>query len=238
MENYNEFLNRINSFEKSELILGSGNFIPNTSVLKKIDADNHFCKFYGDTVVFDLDYNIKKKTSDIVNEFYKNAHECFCERLVSNTFHMTLHDLSNSPILNDISAEVFGNEVKLIEMLKSKPVQNLTIRMKTNYIFNMVNTSLVLGLYPADETEYKKLMNLYQFVDGIKCLPYPLTPHITLAYYNRKGFSQDSIRKLEKIVNELNKSGFEIELSADKLVYQKFTSMNNYISVFGLVRNQ
>lgn len=99
----------------------------------------------------------------------------------------------------------------------------------------MVNTSIVLGLYPADEIEYKKMMKLYQLVDDIKNLPYPLTPHITLAYYNRNGFSKDLVSRLENTVNKLNENIFEIELSTEKLVYQKFTSMNDYKSVFDFV---
>lgn len=87
--------------------------------------------------------------------------------------------------------------------------------MKTNYIFNMVNTSIVLGLYPADEIEYKKMMKLYQLVDDIKNLPYPLAPHITLAYYNRNGFSKDLVSRLENTVNKLNENIFEIELSTE-----------------------
>ena len=54
METYQQFLDRINSFEKKELNLGDGDFIGNPSIAKKVDADNSFRKFYGDTVVFDL----------------------------------------------------------------------------------------------------------------------------------------------------------------------------------------
>lgn len=46
---------------------------------------------------------------------YQSAPECFCERLVSNTFHVTLHDLSNSPSLQDVAEELFENELRVIE---------------------------------------------------------------------------------------------------------------------------
>ncbi|MCH5297031.1 MAG: hypothetical protein J1E85_05110 [Ruminococcus sp.] len=234
MESYIEFLNRINSFQKSELVLDNSNFNPNASVFSKVDDNNKFSLFYGDTVVFELSSNLKKSIAEIVDKLYEYAPECFCDRLVSNTFHMTLHDLSNSPVLDEVSSEVFKNEINLIEKLKSTPVEKQTIKMKSTYIFNMVNTSLVLGLYPIDATEYTKLMNLYNIVNYVKSLPYPFTPHITLAYYNRNGFSEVSARKLEAIVNELNKNSFEIELNTNDLVYQKFTSMNDYTSIFTL----
>lgn len=232
METYREFLDRINSFQHKELNLGNDNFQVNTGVLKKVDSNNTFSCFYGDTVVFDLDSTSKNKISRIVNDLYKYAEDCFCEKIVSNTFHMTLHDLNNSPVFEEVSEDMLKTEATLREKIKNSTVQKQTIRMKTKCIFNMVNTSIVLGLYPADETEYTRLMELYNIVDDIKSLPYPLTPHITLAYYNRNGFSQENCRKLESIVNRLNKDEFEITLSTDRLVYQFFSSMNNYTSIF------
>ena len=145
---------------------------------------------------------------------------------------MTLHDLSNSPSLSDISQDMFNNEVNIINNSSSFQIKSKTIKMRTKFIFNMVNTSLVLGLYPINEEEYAKLMVLYDSIDKIKSLPYPFTPHITLAYYNRFGFSENSKRKLETVVNSLNKESFLIELNTDNLYYQKFTNMNNYINIF------
>ena len=151
METYREFLNRINSFERRELVLESQFFLPNRSVLVKVDESNHFSGFYGDTVVFGLDHDTKKKVSDIVDRLYRSVPACFCEKLVADTFHMTLHDLSNAPVLSDIATEVFENEMRLIETLKTQPVKLQTIKMKTNYVIDMMHTSLVLALYPVDK---------------------------------------------------------------------------------------
>lgn len=70
----------------------------------------------------------------------------------------------------------------------------------------------------------------------LKKLNYPLTPHITLAYYNVNGFDVDSVDKLKNIVRELNEndSDFEIDLDVRQLFYQKFTSMNEYINIINL----
>ena len=201
----------------------------------KVNEDNSFKTFYGDTVVFDLDDEIKRKVADIIDTLYTESAECFCEKIISNTIHMTLHDLSNSPSLSDISQDMFNNEVNIINNSSSFQIKSKTIKMRTKFIFNMVNTSLVLGLYPINEEEYAKLMVLYDSIDKIKSLPYPFTPHITLAYYNRFGFSENSKRKLETVVNSLNKESFLIELNTDNLYYQKFTNMNNYINIFKII---
>ena len=234
MENYKEFLDRINSFEKSEIKLGDEYFKGNPSIALKVDEDNIFRPFYGDTVVFNLDDATKEKLEKIVDSIIAVVPECFCQRLVPNTFHMTLHDLSNSPVLEDIATELFHNELKVLKIAENIAEQK--IRMKSKYIFNMVNTSLVMGLYPTDEEEYTKLMNLYYLFDDVKRLGYPLTPHITLGYYNVHGFSTESARKLENIVKELNVTEMEIEIELDtkELFYQKFVSMNDYINIFSM----
>ncbi|MDE5590805.1 MAG: hypothetical protein K2J60_16995 [Acetatifactor sp.] len=242
METYQEFLDRINSFEKKELSYGldCGNeyFKGNSSISFKVDKNNTFRNFYGDTIVFALDDVVKEKLAEYVELLYQAAPECFCERLVPNTFHVTLHDLSNAPTLQDVAEELFENELRVIE--KTGEIQKCTktkIRMKSKYIFNMVNTSLVLGLYPADEDEYRGLMELYYIFDNVKELSYPLTPHITLAYYNINGFDLRAAGILEDTVNRLNDNEFELELNVNHLYYQKFTSMNDYINIFPLKNN-
>ena len=232
MEAYESFMSRIESFETREMNIWGNNFESNPSLMKKVDEDNKFCAFYGDTIVFNLNEKTKEILSQMVDELYKKVPECFCERLVSDTFHMTLHDLSNSPNLEEIASEVFENELKVIEM--AQQVRTGTIKMKSKCIFNMVNTSLVLGLYPINEEEYLKLMELYKLFNGVKWLNYPLTPHITLAYYNRYGFDMELWRKLAGIVWEMNGQELEIELEVKELFYQKFVSMNEYINVLRL----
>jgi len=232
MESYKEFLERINSFENKELHLGNEYFGINPSVHQKVNDDNTFKTFYGDTIVFNLTDTEKELLTHYVEQLYNAAPECFCEKLISNTYHMTLHDLSNSPNLSDIAAEMFHNELRVI--YKRNAIKPYKIKMKSKYIFNMVNTSLVLGLYPTDEYEYHKLMELYFLFDEVKQLSYPLTPHITLAYYNSHGFGTESARKLEQAVNRLNLTPLEFELDVKNLYYQKFRSMNDYINIFCL----
>lgn len=235
VESYKEFLERIQSFEKPYTYYGEGYIHMNPNLAGKVNWDNQFRPFFGDTVVFDLNDTVKKEIGRVVDELYKDVPECFAERLNPATFHMTLHDLSNSPVLQDITEEMFWNELLMIKK-QHRMEKNMCIRMKTNYIFNMVSNSLVLGLYPVDEEEYKKLMGLYDVVNEVKELNYPLTPHITLAYYNVHGFSEESARSLEKRIEEFNQDihGMDIELNTNELYYQKFLHMNQYINIIKL----
>ena len=232
MENYDAFLARIDSFEKPELHLGDGDFVPNPSMQLKVDSNNAFRPFFGDTTVFDLADSEKALLRELTDILYSEVPECFCERLVDSTFHMTLHDLSNSPEKERAARCMPSNRSRLCVMLEEQPVTHHTIRMRSKAVFNMVNTSLVVGLYPVDAQEYDKLMALYQLVDAVRTLPYPLTPHITLAYYNSAGFDYAAAKKLEQVVNRLNLKNFDILLDTKRLVYQQFESMNDYHTRF------
>lgn len=236
METYKEFLHRIDSFEKRKIDYGNQYFLGNPSLSQKVFQDNTFKHFYGDTVVFALDDLVIGKLAEYVDFLYQAAPECFCERLLPHTFHVTLHDLCNAPVLRDIAGELSENEFKVNEKKREIQKQGQTaIKMISRYFFNMVDTSLVLGLYPASEKEYLRLMELYTIFDAVRKLSYPFTPHITLAYYNINGFDLSAARNLEAAVSRLNhKNKLEIELKTERLCYQKFRSMNDYTDIIKL----
>lgn len=130
---------------------------------------------------------------------------------------------------------MFENELKVIEKKgEIQKYKKAKIKMKSKYIFNMVDTSLVLGLYPANEDDYCRLMELYSVVDNVKKLNYPFTPHITLAYYNINGFDVQAAGMLEQVIAQLNNNEIETELNINNLYYQKFKSMNDYIDIINL----
>ncbi|MDE6585203.1 MAG: ligT like phosphoesterase [Clostridia bacterium] len=233
METFKEFSDRINSFEKKQISLGEGDFKVNPSLSQKVGKDNKFKNFYGDTVVFDLDDGVKKRLDGIVDILYKSAPQCFCERLAWDTFHLTLHDLSNATSLQAVEGEMNRNELKIKQL--AEKISGVQIILKSKCIFNMVNTSLVLGLCPAEERDYLNLMKLYSLFDGVKKLNYLFTPHITLAYYNIDGFDLHSAKVLEETVNRLNKE-IETELTVKNLYYQRFESMNCYTDIIKLIK--
>jgi len=236
-ESYEDFLERIFSFENPNFTFGLEKFEPSGSVVAKVDADGKFSRFVGDTVVFDLEPLQKRFIQTrYIEPLYRVAPECFAEKFHESTLHMTLHDLNASVNDDVVMHRVFETEIRLAQKLREATIKPERINMVTTCVFNMVNTSLVLGLKPKTQEDYDKLMWLYYFVEDICQLPYPLTPHITLAYYGRNGFAGERIESIEKVVNELNCSNFEITLSMDRLYYQKFLNMNEFFNIMSFTK--
>ena len=234
MTDYDKYSNWLDSFEQTELLVDDKYFKTDGSVAQKVNIQNRFKPFYGDTTVFELDEETKSKIARITSILYETVHQCFCEKLHSHTIHMTLHDLSSAERLEEVKVEVEENEKRIRELLKTNPILPQTIRMTTNNVYNSCHISLVMGLKPADRYEYKKLLKIYELFDKVRDLKRPLVPHITLGYYNQYGFDEDLVRKLKKLIKELNQQSFEVVLDTQKLVYQTFTSMNDYRTVLKL----
>lgn len=237
METFNEFLNRINSFEKLNFSLEQKFFTPEPSLKSKVNEKNEFENFYGDTVVFDLDEKTKNKIENIIEILYKEVPQCFCEKRVTDTLHMTLHDLTSSIDKSKIEHEMENNLNNLKELLKNDPICDEKIKMRTNFITDFGHINLVLALCPINEEEYKKLMQIRNIIDRVKELEYKFTPHITLAYFNRNGFDIESVNKLTSKVRKLNsKWSFDVTLDTKQIFYQRFENMNSYQNLYKFVK--
>lgn len=238
MESYQTFLARVKAFEKAELVMEDSVFVANPNLKEKVADDGSFKPFYGDTVVFDLEEKDKEWLASRVEILYREASDCFAAVLPISSYHMTLHDLSNGNQESDLVEEMVENRQRLEKQLQIAPLSPRIIRMKSHFIFNMVDTSLVLGLIPASRADYEMLMAFYQRVEAVKSLSYPFTPHITLAYFHPKGFGAAQIERVKKVVAELNLSHAELLLDTSRLYYQTFRSMGDYQTVFFLLQNE
>ena len=94
-------------------------------------------------------------------------------------------------------------------------------------MFNMVNTSIVLGLAPEDSEGEVRLQRMYEALHAAVPLSYALTPHITLAYFKPGVYSG---KELETLRSTLKPADISIKLDMNKLVLQHFEDMNHYIT--------
>jgi hypothetical protein len=203
-------------------------FQTNPNLLKKVDSDGHFLEFSGNTVVFTLDESTKKKLSDLQDSLYTNCSDLLSDRLSWETFHMTLHDLVNAPGgVSGISERMDMVSATVRQILR--PWKDMpALRMRTTWLFNMVNTSIVLGLAPADQDSYCRLDQMYCRLEEELRLGYAMTPHITMAYFKPGSYGDEACERLRQALRPVE---MEICLDMSLLVLQNFSYMNHYFTI-------
>ena len=204
-------------------------FCTNPNLVKKVDEKGRFREFTGNTTVFLLDESTKSKIGALRDELYAAAGFMLADPLQTATFHVTLHDLVNGPA----DAEGIADQMKAVSEPAKALIQGFRqqppLKMRTTWMFNMVNTSIVLGLAPVDGDSCARLDAMYQAFEQILPLGYALTPHITLAYYRPGRYSAHEAALLSRALSAVN---MEIQIQPKDLVLQTFQDMNHYETVF------
>lgn len=234
METLKQFYKRTNEFTRSSLPAITEGFYTSQGLFQKVNESGKLLNFYGDTIVFLLDEESKEYAEKMRKILYQNCSEMFADPLLKATFHVTLHDLSNGISEEEIQTKICHNKNASEQILKKiKGDQEQEIQMKTTYVFNMVNTSVVLGLEPVDEENCTKLMEWYDMFQTVVNLSYPLTPHITLGYYRPGYYAPEVLKKLYDTFEILNKQKRkQICLKTESFVYQYFRNMNDFETYF------
>lgn len=202
-----------------------GDFSTNPNLTKKANQTGAFLPFYGNTVVFDLAQDTKLALQSLQEELYRSAGWMLSQKLDPATFHMTLHDLVNGPERSDALLQSMEEAKKKALPMLAQWRGQAPLRMKTTWLFNMVNTSIVLGLAPADEDSWHRLDAMYTALESVVPLGYGLTPHITMAYFRPGTFTQYDLNRLRLALHPV---GLEVALRFEDLSYQEFRDINHY----------
>ena len=228
METLKEFQNRTGGFTTDSLPAAGESFVTNPGLSRKVGEDGRLLNFYGDTTVFLLDEESRAYVQQIREILYENCSGMFAEPLRTESFHVTLHDLCSGTSEQEVQSRTLKNRSaaeQILKKIKEDPTKE--VEMKTTYVFNMVNTSAVLGLEPVDEENCRKLMEWYDMLQTVVPLSYPLTPHITLGYYRPGYYGPEILKKLRDTFEKANsRQGKQISLQTQNLVYQYFSNMN------------
>lgn len=229
MENLAGYRQRTRGFMLDSLPLAGG-FETNPELWKKVDEQGHLRPFRGDTVVFQTDDILKRRAQELQKVLYRNCGDMMADPLKPETFHMTLHDLSNDGNGDEFERKMEQNRqdtARILRLVKMEASEN--IHINTVGVFNMVSTSVVLGLEQADEFSCTRLMELYERLQTVVSLDYPLTLHITLGYYRPGVYSSEQRRRLQGTFARLNREmGQEFYLKESRIMYQRFEHMNHY----------
>lgn len=206
---------------------GYGEFFTNPALEMKVDASGRLLPFYGDTVVFILSDEAKRALALLQDELYSAAPMLLAQRLDPDSFHMTLHDLSNAARQDAALISAMVENGKAAKEHIARWQGRAPLHMKATWLFNMVNTSIVLGLVPADDESRRALEEMYDSMESVISLGYPLCPHVTMAYFRPGTYSQTELASLRRALRPVE---LDVELCMDKLCYQRFTDMNHYFT--------
>lgn len=193
----------------------------------KVDPDGHFRPFYGDTVIFALPQPMLGWLEQIQTELYTACGEYLAEPLPPETFHITLHDLLNQA--EHMPEGVLRNQQEAAQTINDARRQySSPIAVRSCCVFSMVNTSIVMGFEPATESDCAILMSLYERFQQLVPLSYPLTLHVTLAYYRPGEYNDDVLLRLRSVLQHLGRDRHEWQLDMQGLHYVTFESMADY----------
>ena len=219
----------------------TGWFGTNPNVLNKVDPEGRYRTFPGTTVVFQCSEPMFEVISPLQDElhFQLAGSEMLAQRLPGTTFHMTLHDLvspeqKTAHSLPDYFHEMDDSLRRAVEIVSSLrgSYRGKHISMTADHIVNMVSKSIVMLLKPVKEEDFELLLEMYHQFDEIVRLPYPLTPHITLAYFKPCMIDGDKLGNVVVSLNEKLKSLPVFEFSIENLTAQRFLDMKTYSNVY------
>jgi len=205
----------------------SGGFQTSESLLKKIDADGRFKPFYGDTAIFGLPNHEIARLGQLQNALYGSLGDVLAEKIPPEMFHLTLHDLLNSPLGMPAESEGVMRRVQslFVEIPDDFPKE---IHLRSVCLFSMVNTSIVMGYEPAEEADCETLMRLYDWFQQIVPLAYPLTLHVTLAYFKPGCYDEQTLCSLRNFFEEHGRDAHPLTLKLSDLAYARFADMRDY----------
>lgn len=217
-----------------------GTFPAAAGLRNKVNPDGSFAPFSGSTVVF----RPGRRCAQIV-ELMQEALESrlgetnmLATRLGASTVHMTLHDLISPEMCASDTADAYEREVDesigraagIVEAIR-RDCAGERIAMVSDRIVNMVSKSLVLLLRPQTERDAELLAGMYARFDAVQRLPYPLTPHITLAYFRPGVIDGDALGAAVDFAQIAPEGAPVFEFCPEGLTVQRFLDMQTYRDV-------
>ena len=230
MENLHEFHARVDGFQRDSLP-HDGPLTTKPLLVEKVAPDSTLLPFFGNTMIFDLPQDVQLTIARMQRLLHHRCGFMLAQPLAPATLHMTLHDLLNGVDAAALAAPVrrTGEAAKAI-LHRQRAAQQPPIRLTSTLAFNMTNGSVALGFAPDAEADCAALMSMHRDYQSVVALDYPLTPHVTLAYFRPGSYSPADVAALAEALRESNAlPRVHIAVDAGCLHYYTFEDMNTYI---------
>lgn len=227
-ETLEDFRARTESFIHTSLPAG-GTLETHPNLTRKVDGEGHLLPFGGSTVVYPLPAEARRSIRSLQDALYEGCGDLLAQPLDQETFHITLHDLVSGPPSPQLEEQVRLVQPSALACVAELRGQDAPLRLVSTVLFNMVNTSMVLGFAPADEESCARLQAAYQRLQAAVRLSYPLTPHVTVAYFKPGRYGPAQIARLQAAVDlAAAQPPVSLALSGAMVEYQRFSSMGHY----------
>ena len=225
IENLAAFHIRVDAFQHDSL---QAALTTKPLLVEKVAPNGTLRPFYGNTMIFDLPADVQLQIARMQLLLHHSCGFMLAEPLAPSTLHMTLHDLLNGVDEAALTEPVrqTGTQAKAI-LAELRQAAQPPIRLTSTLAFNMTNGSVALGFAPDTEADCAAIMGMHARFQDVVALNYPLTPHVTLAYYKPGVYDTAALAEALRAVNALEK--VRITVDVRRLHYYRFTDMNTYI---------
>lgn len=203
------------------------------SLAKKVAQDGTLKPFFGDTIVVNVSQNDRQKLLPAQQKMADHA-DLWPQSLAPETMHMTVHDLSNGANPQQLCQKMADNQQHVTALFSHMNAyfaefpELSTLTMKQTAVYPCLNISLLVGLMPASERDFKVLMNFYNLFDAIAPLDYWPRFHITLSYFKPQVYQATEIKRLGTLLTEMNQDPVTFTFDLKQAIYQHFEDMNTY----------
>lgn len=230
LETLAAFHARVDGFQHDSLP-HDGHLTTKSLLVEKVGPDGQLLPFFGNTMIFDLPQDVQLQIARMQLILHHRCGFMLAEPLGSHTLHMTLHDLLNGVDADALAEPVRQTGIRAKAILTSQRAAGIPpIRLTSTLAFNMTCGSVALGFAPDTEEDCAALMIMHAAYQDVVALNYPLTPHVTLAYFRPGTYSPEEVAQLEEALHEINAlPKVHITVDAGRLHYYTFADMNTYI---------
>ena len=230
MENLAQFHARVDGFQHDSLPR-DGHFVTKSRLMEKVMPDGGLRPFFGNTMIFDLPEDVQLQIARMQLLLHHRCSFMLAQPLAPFTLHMTLHDLLNGVDEAALAEPVRQTGAQARAILGELRAAGISpIRLTSTAAFNMVGGSVTLGFAPDTEADCAALMGMHARFQEVVALDYPLTPHVTLAYFRPGSYAPEDVARLADALAEINVlPPVHIVVDAECLHYYRFTDMNTYL---------
>lgn len=229
-ESLAQFHARVDGFEHDSLP-HDGWLTTKPLLVEKVAPDGELRPFFGNTMIFDLPQEMQLTIARMQVLLHHRCGRMLAHPLTPDTLHLTLHDLLNGVDAAALAEGVAHTGAQAKAVLCDIQAQGIPpIRMTSTAAFNMTCGSIALGFAPDTEEDCAAIMGMHARFQEVVALNYPLTPHVTLAYFRPGTYGPEDVSALDRSLREINAlPPVHLTLSTDALHYYRFEDMNTYI---------